>query len=129
MFLVAYDGSPAAIRALQHAANLAGPGGEVAVINVIAIQSVSAKLQTVSDAERVRQTRILRDASTLLRRRGLTMETIKAAGDPAAEILAAAEATAADLIVVGQGRKRRVPHQSVSGRIVRTAACDVLVVH
>jgi nucleotide-binding universal stress UspA family protein len=127
MFLVAYDGSPAAIRALQHAANLAGPGGEVAVINVIAIQSVSAKLQTVSDAERVRQTRILRDASTLLRRRGLTMETIKAAGDPAAEILA--EATAADLIVVGQGRKRRVPHPSVSGRIVRTAACDVLVVH
>jgi Universal stress protein family len=49
MFLVAYDGSPAANLALHHAAALVGPGDELAVINVFPVQSVSSRLETVSD--------------------------------------------------------------------------------
>ena len=51
-------------------------------------------------------------------------------GDVAAEILTAAERIGADVIVVARHR-RHAPHllSSVSGRIVRSASCDVLVVH
>ena len=51
-------------------------------------------------------------------------------GDPTTEILAAAQQTGADVIVVARHRAK-VPHAlgTVSGRIVRRAHCDVLVVH
>jgi nucleotide-binding universal stress UspA family protein len=129
MLLLAYDASPPAERALLHAAELVGQHGKVIVINVIPIQSVSARLETVSDRQRSRQAQILRAATTQLSRRGLASETIEAAGDPATEILAAAEATHADLIVVGRGGHRHLLHGSLSGRLVRGASCDVLVVH
>lgn len=129
MLLLAYDASPPAERALLHAAELVRPDSKVIVINVIPVQSVSARLETVSDKQRARQEKILRDATAQLARRGLTIETIEAAGDPATEILAAAEATNADMIVVGRGGNRRLLHSSLSGRLVRGASCDVLVVH
>jgi nucleotide-binding universal stress UspA family protein len=128
MFLLAYDGSPAAQRALDHAAGLVGPGGELAVVNVIPSQSVSSRLQTVSDRERTQQAAILREAKALLARRGVDAHVIEAVGDPVTEILAAAEASNAETIVVGRGRRRRL-HGSLSARIVRSAGSDVLVVH
>jgi nucleotide-binding universal stress UspA family protein len=129
LFLLAYDGSPAAKRALEHAAKLVGRGGELAVINVIPVQSVSARLQTVGDDQRKRQTDILREARELLAGRGIQARMIGAAGDPVAEILAAAEATAADTIVVGRAGRRHLLHGSLSARLVRGAGNDVLVVH
>ena len=50
--MVAYDGSSAARRALVHAVDLVGRSGTVMVVNVIRAQSVSARLETVSDAQR-----------------------------------------------------------------------------
>jgi hypothetical protein len=47
--LVAYDGSAASRRALEHAADLVGQGGTVTVVNVVSVQSVGSRLQTVSD--------------------------------------------------------------------------------
>jgi nucleotide-binding universal stress UspA family protein len=127
--LLAYDASPSAERALQHAADLIRHGGSIGVINVIPIQSISARLETVRDDERARQARILNEATASLARRGLTSEVFEAAGDPATEILAAAAATHADVLVVGRGGSRKLlPHGSLSSRIVRGASCDVLVV-
>jgi nucleotide-binding universal stress UspA family protein len=127
--LLAYDGSPVAKRALRHAATLVGRGGKLAVINVIPVQSISARLETVTDDERSRQASILREARVALRRFGIEPELIEAVGDPATEILAAAEESAAKTIVVGRSQRRHLAHGSLDSRLVRSAQADVLVVH
>src|SRR5262245_37317916 len=130
LILVAYDGSPEARRALLHAADLVGAGGRLTVVNVISTQSVSARLETVSDQERERQERVLADARSLLSDRGVEMQAIAVAGDPATEIRALVEKSGADILVVGQAQgSRHLIHGSVSTRLVRRAPCDVLVVH
>jgi nucleotide-binding universal stress UspA family protein len=128
--LIAYHGSPAAKRALQHAAAVVGDGGSVMVINVIPVQSVSARLETVTDAERLRQRRLLIGARSELALRDVRAELIAAAGDPLTEILAAADDRGADAIVVGRnGTKLQGFRRSLSSGLVRKATRDVLVVH
>ena len=127
--LLAYDASPPAQRALQHAAQLLRRPGELTVVNVIPTQSISARLESVTDKQRARQARILHEATASLARRGLATQTIGAAGDPATEILTAAEMTKADVLIVGSDGHRRPLHGSLSSRLVRAARCDVLVVH
>jgi nucleotide-binding universal stress UspA family protein len=129
MILLAYDGSPVAKRALRHAAMLVGRGGKLAVVNVIPVQSVSSRLETVTDEERSRQAGILREARVALSRFGIEPELIEAVGDPATEILAAAEESNAKTIVVGRSERRRLAHGPLDSRLVRTARADVLVVH
>jgi nucleotide-binding universal stress UspA family protein len=128
--LVGYDGSEPAQRALEHAAELVGRSGTVSVINVIKAQSVSSRLVTLTDRERATQERLLRESQQVLGRLGVVATLIPVAGDPAAEILAAAESIAAGVIVVGR-RKRSRPHlaRSLSNILVRRAGVDVLVVH
>jgi nucleotide-binding universal stress UspA family protein len=129
--LVGYDGSQPAQRALEHAADLVGRGGTVSVINVIKVQSVSSRLVTVSEKEQTAQDRLLRESELVLTRRGIKAEIIAGAGDPATEILAAAESIGAGVIVIGR-RKRlrlRLLRTSVSDTLVRRAGIDVLVVH
>ena len=128
--LVAYDGSPEAERALRHAADLVGRGGSVAVVNVIPVQAVSARLETVSAEQRAEQHHLLEEARSVLARRRVGMTPLTAVGDPATEIRAAAEKTGAEVIVVGRKNDRlRLIHGSVSTRLVRRAPCDVLIVH
>jgi len=130
VILVAYNGSPEARRALLHAADLVGAGDRLAVVNVIPSQSVSARLETVSDEERKQQARLLSEAKSLLSDRGVEMQAIAVAGDPVTEIRAAAETSGADILVVGQEQgARHLIHSSVSKRLIRRAPCDVLVVH
>lgn len=129
MLLLAYDGSPVAKRALRHAATLVGRGGKLAVVNVIPVQAVSSRLETVSDEERTRQASILREARVALRRRGIEPQLIEAVGEPVTEILAAAEATNAGTIVVGRSETRHLARGSLDSRLVRGAQADVLVVH
>ncbi len=128
MLLLAYDGSPTAKRALQHAARLVGRGGELAVINVIPAQSVSSRLETVTEDERDQQARTLREANDLLAQRGIEPELIEAVGDPATEILDAAEKRNAELIVIGRSDRRHLARGALDTRLVRNAAADVLVV-
>jgi len=128
--LVAYDGSRAAQRALEHAAGLAGRGATVAVVNVIPAQSLSSRLETVSDAQRDHQRQLLRQASMLLAARKIEIKTVAAVGDPTTEIRTAAEKDGADIVVVGRGTMRhRLIHGSVSTRLARRAPCDVLIIH
>jgi nucleotide-binding universal stress UspA family protein len=128
MVLLAYDGSAVAKRALQHAATLVEQGRELAVINVIPAQSISSRLETVTDDERGRQARILREARIALERRGIEAELIEAVGDPATEILAAAEEKNAETIVVGRSEARHRARGPLDSRLVRSARADVLVV-
>jgi nucleotide-binding universal stress UspA family protein len=129
-FLVAYDGTSPAKRALEHTAKLAGRGGTVTVVNVIEAQGVGSRLESVSDNQRARQRSILREARALLLEEGVQMKSVPAVGDPTTEIRAAAEANGARVVVVGRGSGvRRLIHGSVSTRLVRQAPCDVLVVH
>ena len=128
--LVGYDGSDVSRRALVHAAELVGRGGEVQVINVIAAQPVSSSVDALGEGERRRQRDLLREARSLLREWDVRMGALWAAGDPTTEIRAAAENSGARVIVVGRGNGvRRLIKGSVSTRLVRRAPCDVLVVH
>jgi Transcriptional regulatory protein, C terminal len=61
----AYNGSDPAQRAIEHAAGLVGKGGTLTVINVISAQSVSSRLETVSDNERATQDHVIQDAERL----------------------------------------------------------------
>jgi nucleotide-binding universal stress UspA family protein len=127
--LVGYDGSDASRKALAHAAELAGRGGEVDVINVIAAQPVSSRVDALGDEERRRQRTLLNEARSLLREWDVRMGALRAVGDPTTEIRAAAEDSGARVIVVGRGNGvRRLIKGSVSTRLVRHAPCDVLVV-
>jgi nucleotide-binding universal stress UspA family protein len=128
--LVGYDGSDVSRRALVHAAELVGRGGEVDVINVIAAQPVSSRVDALGDGERRRQRNLLQEARSLLREWDVRMGAVRAVGDPTTEIRAAAEDSGARVIVVGRGRGlRRLLNGSVSTRLIRQAPCDVLVVH
>lgn len=127
--LVAYDGSSSGRHALEHAAGLAGPQERVGVVNVVEEQSLSARLQTISDAQRTQQDALLREALQILAQRGVVGVPIPAAGDPVTEILAAAEARGARVLVVGSGKRHHLGHRSISARVSRDATCDVLVVH
>ena len=89
--MVAHDGSPAARRALVHAADIVGRSGTVTVVNVIPAQSVSSRLETVSDAQLTRQRDVLDEARSVLASHGVHSELVAACGNPYVEILAAAE--------------------------------------
>lgn len=126
--LAAYDGSPAARRALARAADVTAPGGMLNVINVMPEPGVSARL--VPPAELYEQAVLLEDAGRQLAARGVRVRMIAAVGNPASEILAAAERESVDIIVIAR-RSGHASHLlgSVSSHVVRSAHCDVLVVH
>ena len=78
--LVGYDGSKAARRALAHAAELVGSGGSLDVINVISAQPVSARIESLSDRERSRQRKLLREARLVLGEWEVGMTPVQAVG-------------------------------------------------
>jgi nucleotide-binding universal stress UspA family protein len=127
--MVAYDGSSTARRALVHAADIVGRSGTVTVVNVIPAQSISARLETVSETQLKRQREILDEARSLLASHGVHSELVAASGQPYAEILGAAERHGAQILVVGRGRRWRHPvGGSLAIRLASRAPRDVLVV-
>lgn len=129
--LFAYDGSPFAKRALRYAAHL-GPDLEATVITVSPVLIEGPRSEQSTDPERdaVQGRRQLDEARRMLAELGVQAEGVHTFGNPAAEILGAAEERGVDLIVVGQrGRSAiaRFVDGSVTERVVRHAACDVLV--
>lgn len=127
--LVAYDGSPSAHAALRRVAELARPGDEVSVVNVMPEPGVSSRIGPFVE-DRRRQTALLEEAARFLSRRGIEAGRIAVVGGAATETLAAAERLRADVIVVGAECGRLFGGVgSASDRIARRADCDVLVVH
>lgn len=128
--IVAYDGSKAARRALAHTAELVGRRGTVTVVNVIPSQGVRGRLHTIGVAEQSRQQRLLDDAGKALAQRGVETETIAAVGDPAAQIIAAADEIGATVIVVGRRQRRRPDLRgSLTARLIRSANRDIFIVN
>jgi nucleotide-binding universal stress UspA family protein len=130
--LFAYDGSPFAKRALRYGAHL-GPDLEATVITVspVLIEGPRTEHSTdpARDAQEGRQQ--LEEARRLLAEIAVEADVVHTFGNPAAEILGAAEERGADLIVLGQrGRSAiaRFVDGSVTDRVVRHASADVLVV-
>jgi nucleotide-binding universal stress UspA family protein len=126
--LVAYDGSEAARRALARATELARDDDRMTVVDIMPEPGVSSAIAPPSD--RLRQERMLEDATRFLAGRGIQARTLAPIGDAASEILAAAERIDADAIVIAR-RAKPTSHLlgSTSGHVVRSAKCDVLVVH
>jgi nucleotide-binding universal stress UspA family protein len=130
--LFAYDGSPFAKRALRYGKRF-GDDLEAVVITVSPLLIEAPRTEQSTDPEHPPEeaTRQLADAGKLLAEDGVEAETIHAFGNPAAEIIQAAEREGVDLIVLGQrGRSAisRFIEGSVTDRVVRHATCDVLVV-
>jgi nucleotide-binding universal stress UspA family protein len=118
--LVGYDGSSGARRALEAAASLVGYGSTLAVVSVAALEGGD------HDDEHA-----LEDARLRLRERQLPVTYASRRGDVADELVTAARALGANLLVVGataENGARRHGLGTVSGDVVRRAPCDVLVV-
>jgi nucleotide-binding universal stress UspA family protein len=115
--LVAYDASDAARRALDRAADLTGYGSTLTVVSV-------------APGGGPYQPGPLDEARDHLVRRQVTATYLQPVGEPAAELVDAARALDADLVVLGRrsGSLRRLVLGSVSAKVVRQAPCDVLVV-
>jgi nucleotide-binding universal stress UspA family protein len=130
--LFAYDGSPFAKRALRYAKRF-GDDVEAVVITVSPLLIEGPPTEQSVDPQHPSEEaeRQLKDAGKLLAEDGVQADTIHTLGNPAAEIIQAAEREGADLIVLGQrGRSAisRFIEGSVTDRVVRHATCDVLVV-
>lgn len=117
-----YDGSEAARRALAHAADLAGYGSTLTVVNVWTSHNGSSRTGDGGAP--------LEDARAILSHRHQVGRYMAPAGDPAEELVAAARLLHADLLVIGKRNGGGGPGSlgSVSRRVVDEAPCDVLLV-
>jgi nucleotide-binding universal stress UspA family protein len=116
--LVAFDGSPSALRAFEHAVRLHQRGDQLGVVHVIEFGSDA----TLPFAE----------ASRVLSEHGFDARPIVvAAGNPAQTICLTAERHGYDTIVVGRRNRHedgRVLLGSVAARVVAGAPGHVVVV-
>ncbi len=112
--LVGFDGSETSQRALDAAADLVGYGSSLAVLHVRRAGSPAG-------------TTVGRARERLVERQ-IPARYLEACGHPATEIVAAAQAVGADLVVVGRRSALLRVLGSVSAAVVRRAPCDVLVV-
>lgn len=131
--LLATDLTGASREATERAIDLASRlGARLLIVNVLE----KRRLAGGGSHERVDQARSEREAHLVkvvrvARAAGVTAEFLVWQGDPGSSIAAAAEAEAADLVVVGtRGRSGagRMLLGSVSDHVVRHAECPVLVV-
>jgi nucleotide-binding universal stress UspA family protein len=131
--VVGFDGSPAAERALDRAAELAGDRGRVVLVaanrqlesNGVVDEPI---LDSPSAAER---DAVLDRGAAALRERGIDPQVIAADAEPAEALVQAARDIDAHMIVVGStgsGYVARAILGSTAENVVRRAHCDVLVV-
>jgi nucleotide-binding universal stress UspA family protein len=110
--MVGYDGSDAAMRALDVAAGLAGYGSTLSVVTV--------RTEELDGS-------VAADARELLQGRLVEAGYHETTGEPAKQLVKKAHELRADLLVIG--RRNGTPLLgSVSSKVVRRAGCDVLVV-
>lgn len=140
--LVATDGSDDSERAVDFAARLTNESGaRLLIVNVMGIHSLPDALFsqfTPAQNSWIREhlasesSRILKDAAARARERGIAAIQLESRdGEVASTILAVAEDTAADAIVVGKrgsGRVSGLLLGSVSQKLVSLASVPVIVV-
>lgn len=130
--VVGFDGSDNARKALARAAEIAN-GATVAVVSATSPSTFmrDPAVSTEDPADVEARTEALAEAQKYLEEKGITGQYITGHGNPADVIVAEAEDSGADLIVVGtrgHNAARRVLLGSVSTNVVHHATVDVLVV-
>jgi nucleotide-binding universal stress UspA family protein len=129
---VGYDGSPAAWRALERAAALAGQGSVILVVASPTISAQGVVSEPILDAPaREQQDALLERGSATLRDRGVTARAVSSELPAAQALMQVAREERADMILVGAtgtGYVTRALLGSTAENLVRHAPCDVLVV-
>lgn len=133
--MVGYDGSDSARRAVARGVRIAGPRGQVILVTVEPKMPEDSIVAEPFVERGDQPSQLLAEAHAIAARTGATgatdVLTVAREGNPADEILEAARAADADLIVVGRRGKNflaRAILGSVAVRVVELARCDVLVV-
>jgi nucleotide-binding universal stress UspA family protein len=131
--VVGFDGSDAAERALERAADLAGTDGRVVVVTARPTGAQSPlTAEPILDAPSPSEQRyLLQRGRALLEGRGAEASFIAMDDDPAEALLRVARSESATLIVVGQtgsGYVTRALLGSTAENVLRHTPCDVLVV-
>jgi nucleotide-binding universal stress UspA family protein len=130
--VVGFDGSDNARKALARAAEIAN-GATVAVVSATSPSTFmrDPAVSTEDPADVEARTQALAEARKYLEEKGITGQYITGHGNPADVIVAEAEDSGADLIIVGtrgHHAARRALLGSVSTNVVHHATVDVLVV-
>jgi nucleotide-binding universal stress UspA family protein len=129
--LVACDFSEASMRAARVVLDMAAPGAVVHLTHVAPRDSAFYDMADWSETYKRDSAAALERASEELHvPDGVSLETTLLQGDAATELLAFASTIGADLIATGRhgyGTMTRLLVGSVTTRIVRCAACSVLV--
>ena len=129
--VVGYDGSEAAQRALDRAADLAGYGTTVTVVSVAPSVYAQGYPPVADPDDTARARSLLAEARDRLVLRQVPVHTEQAVGEAAAMIVKTADELGADLIVVGTrngNALQRAVLGSTSTKVLHNAQCDVMVV-
>ncbi len=133
--VLGYDETEPARRALERTAELATTFGSHVIVTSVA-PTLNAMVHGIGPFEHWNSPEIHREqqarGGTILRQRGVDVETVLGLGDAPDEILRLAEERDADLIVLGTREPNllaRLLGHSVSGAVQRKSHCDVLIVH
>jgi nucleotide-binding universal stress UspA family protein len=133
--LVGYDDSDTAGRALERAATLAKALGAALIVTSVApVTETSGGRSLGADPIEPASKHLaeLHAARVYLDGQGLTATYIEAVGHEGGALVAAANETGADLVVVGadaRGFLQRLLGSSVPDTVAHHAHCDVLIVH
>jgi nucleotide-binding universal stress UspA family protein len=138
--VVGYDGSAQAKRALDQAAALIEPDGELVVVSdaiyldprpgVTPRPALEYTVEFEGD-EQVDRDKLLAEAKATLDAQKVKSVLVAAFGDPATAIIEAAHKHSAELVVVGVRGRNAIPDfllGSVSTRVAHHAPCSVLLV-
>jgi nucleotide-binding universal stress UspA family protein len=131
--VVGFDGSPAAERALDRAAELAGDRGKVVLLAASTqLESTAVVDEPILDGPSPEERDAVLDrGAAALRERGIEPQVVAADGDPSEALVQAARDADARMIVVGSTGSSFVARAilgSTAENVVRRAPCDVLVV-
>ncbi|MGQ9490253.1 MAG: universal stress protein [Anaerolineae bacterium] len=132
--LVAVDGSQYGLEAVKAAAKLAAERGikSVTLINVIPVAvSTLGPTPVAAPPEDIEAWEVFQQPKAILKEAGIEAKLLLREGDPAYEIVQAAQTESYDLIVVGHRGLSPIKAfllGSVSNRVVTHAPCSVLVV-
>ncbi len=99
---------------------------EVTLVHVVKRAALPLDLDE-QIAQRIPQAMHLRSDLNLLASLGITAQAVLRRGEPAAEVLAAAKAVDAGMIIVGAPLPGGVPEANISVRVLRRATCPVAV--
>jgi nucleotide-binding universal stress UspA family protein len=120
--LVATNGSPASRKAAELGVELAAATRADVIFLRVAEGLSEAPLRLDAEGDQA-----LAEAAGLARKRGVWHGSLLVTGEVADSISAHAEALQADVLVVGESRRRPLPFASVPRRLVANAPCPVLV--